>query len=94
MGFAWDNVEFTEDNIETEMELFTVIDESSVVLRFYRSGRVFRILVGSLRVKNCWSEVQESGLWNGPSLVIFLFDGGWYYEGYRAPDDQSPLTPK
>ena len=71
MGFAGDNVEFTEDNIDTEMELFTVIDESSVVLSFYRSERVLRIFVGLLRVKSCWSGVQDSGLWNGPSLVIF-----------------------
>ena len=71
MGFARDNDEFTEGNIDTEMELFTVIDESSVVLSFYRSERVLRIFVGLLRVKSCWSGVQESGLWNGPIFVIF-----------------------
>ena len=71
MGFARDNVEFTEDNIDTEMELFTVIDESSVGSRFYRSGRVLRIFVGSLRVRNYWSGVQGSGLWNVPCLEIF-----------------------
>ena len=45
MGFSGDNNDFTGDNIDTEMELFTIIDESSVGSRFYRSGHVLWIFV-------------------------------------------------
>ena len=35
MGFVRDNVEFTMDNIDTEVESITVGDESSVILIFW-----------------------------------------------------------
>ena len=41
MGFVRDNVEFTMDNIDTEVESITVSDESSVILIFGQSGHVF-----------------------------------------------------
>ena len=43
MGFSGDNDDFTGDTVDTELELFTDIDESSVSARFYRSGQVLWI---------------------------------------------------
>ena len=44
VGFYGDNDDFTVDSVDTVLELYTNIDESSVSSRFYRSGRVLRIL--------------------------------------------------
>ena len=52
MGFSGDNDVFTGDNVNTELELFTDIDESSVGSSFYRSGRVLRIMVAHYELEN------------------------------------------
>ena len=51
MGFARDKVEFTMDNIDTEVESVTMKDKSSDILIFRPIRACFWILIDLLRVK-------------------------------------------
>ena len=56
MCFSGDIDDFAGDIVDTEVELFTDIDELSVSSCFYRSGRVLWIL----QFKRTWTRVGVS----------------------------------
>ena len=75
MGFSGDNDDFTGDNVDTELELFTDIDESSVGSRFYRSGRVLRILVAHYELEKIGLGLR--GQYYGMSHIWICFSSMW-----------------